>query len=135
VSADKLTTEKLAIEGGPQAVGSLGPFPAKIGKEELLEILDMWEFSPENKAKLKEIIEQQTNLRGPHLFRPKACRSVVYTTLKSMTGIYTCSGNISLTKKQCPKMDCPGGVRFLLKNYLNIHARCVLGPWICYPKL
>jgi hypothetical protein len=27
-------TSKLALEGGPKAVGMLGPFPTKIGKEE-----------------------------------------------------------------------------------------------------
>src|SRR4030042_2045014 len=61
--------EKLAIEGGARAVCELGPFPTKIGADELLEILGMWEFSSENTAKLKQIIEGESNLKGPHLFR------------------------------------------------------------------
>ncbi|MDH4240841.1 MAG: DegT/DnrJ/EryC1/StrS family aminotransferase [Phycisphaerae bacterium] len=61
--------EKLAIEGGARAVCEFGPFPTKIGADELLEILDMWEFSPENAAKIKQIIEGESNIKGPHLFR------------------------------------------------------------------
>jgi len=64
-----MSKEKLAIEGGDRAVGELGPFPTKIGADELLEILDMWEFSPENTAKIKQIIESESNIKGPHLFR------------------------------------------------------------------
>ena len=64
-----MSAEKLAIDGGPRAVPELGPFPTKIGAEELLEILDMWEFSPENRAKIRQLIESEANLRGPHLFR------------------------------------------------------------------
>ena len=65
----KVSTEKLAINGGSKAVQNLGPFPAKIGKDELLEIMSMWEFSPRNQQKLHEIIEGESNLKGPHLFR------------------------------------------------------------------
>jgi 8-amino-3,8-dideoxy-alpha-D-manno-octulosonate transaminase len=64
-----VSAEKLAIDGGPKAVQELGPGRTKIGAEELLEILDMWEFSPENRAKIRDIIESETNLKGPHLFR------------------------------------------------------------------
>jgi 8-amino-3,8-dideoxy-alpha-D-manno-octulosonate transaminase len=64
-----MAKEKLAIEGGDRAVCELGPFPTKIGADELLEILDMWEFSPENAAKIKQIIEGEGNIKGPHLFR------------------------------------------------------------------
>ena len=60
---------KLAVDGGAKAVPELGPFPTKIGGEELLEILDMWEFSPENRAKIRQIIKSEANLKGPHLFR------------------------------------------------------------------
>ncbi len=101
MSPEKLTTEKLAIEGGPKAVGRLGPFPAKIAKEELLEILDMWEFSPENEAKLKEVIEQQTNLRGPHLFRyynPKPSKvAAAEEAMKQMVGTKYCLATNSCT--------------------------------------
>ncbi|MCK4602079.1 MAG: DegT/DnrJ/EryC1/StrS family aminotransferase [Phycisphaerae bacterium] len=61
--------EQLAIDGGPRTVAKLGPYPTKIGRQELLELLDLWEFSPENKARLTEIIESEPNLKGPHLFR------------------------------------------------------------------
>lgn len=64
-----MNEEKLAVEGGARAVCELGPFPTKIGADELLEILDMWEFRPENAAKIKQIIESESNLKGPHLFR------------------------------------------------------------------
>ena len=62
-------TDQLAIEGGPKAVAQLGPFPSKIGKPELLELLDLWEFSPENRAAITAAIEREKNLKGPHLFR------------------------------------------------------------------
>ncbi|MFH1006190.1 MAG: DegT/DnrJ/EryC1/StrS family aminotransferase [Candidatus Latescibacterota bacterium] len=64
-----MSTEKLAAEGGPKAVAELGPFPTKIGAEELLEIVEMWEFSPENRDRIREIIKSETGLKGPHLFR------------------------------------------------------------------
>lgn len=59
----------MAIDGGGKAVQKLGPFPAKIGPEELLEILSMWQLSPENEARIKEIVESEANIQGPHLFR------------------------------------------------------------------
>ena len=73
-----MNKEKLAIEGGARAVCELGPFPTKIGADELLEILDMWEFRPENAAKIKQIIESESNLKGPHLFRYYNC--LLYTS-------------------------------------------------------
>ncbi|MGD0224218.1 MAG: DegT/DnrJ/EryC1/StrS family aminotransferase [Terriglobia bacterium] len=69
--------ELLASEGGPKAVTKLGPFPSKLGREELWELIDLWEFSPENKQRIKEIIEHEVNVEGPHLFRyynPKPSR-------------------------------------------------------------
>jgi len=62
-------TENLAINGGSKAVGKLGPFPTKIGKEELLEIMSMWQFSPQTEQKLKALIENESAIAGPHLFR------------------------------------------------------------------
>ncbi len=101
MSPRKLKTEKLALEGGPKAAGRLGPFPAKIGKEELLEILDMWEFSPANQAKLKEIIGQEANLRGPHLFRyynPKPSKvAAAEQAMKQMVGTKYCLATNSCT--------------------------------------
>lgn len=69
--------EALAVKGGPKAVPRLGPFPTKIGKEELWELIDMWDFSPAKKEKIREILDAETNLQGPHLFRyynPKPSR-------------------------------------------------------------
>ena len=101
MSPEELITERLASEGGPKAVGQLGPFPTKIGKEELLEILDMWEFSPENETKLKEIVEQQANLRGPHLFRyynPKPSKvAAAEEAMKQMVGTEYCLATNSCT--------------------------------------
>ena len=62
-------TEELAINGGSKAIDQLGPFPTKIGRDELLEVLDLWQLGPENDKKIKQIIESETDLRGPHLFR------------------------------------------------------------------
>ena len=62
-------TEKLAVDGGPKAVPELGPFPTKIGGDELLEILELWEFSPVNRDRIRRIIESEADLKGPHLFR------------------------------------------------------------------
>ena len=69
--------EMLASEGGPKAVAQLGPFPSKLGREELWELIDMWEFSPSNKERIKEILENDSKVEGPHLFRyynPKPSR-------------------------------------------------------------
>lgn len=49
---------------------TLGPFTTKIHKEELLELLDLWEFAPNVKEKIGALIEEHaTQLKGPHLFR------------------------------------------------------------------
>jgi dTDP-4-amino-4,6-dideoxygalactose transaminase len=64
-----VSTDKLALHGGHKAVQELGPFPTKIGKEELLEILSMWQFRPQTAQKLKELIESEPDVKGPHLFR------------------------------------------------------------------
>ena len=69
--------ESSVIEGTTKAVPKLGPFPTKIGREELWEIIDMWDFSPGNKEKIKAVLASDANLQGPHLFRyynPKPSR-------------------------------------------------------------
>ncbi len=49
---------------------SLGPYTSKIHKEELLELLDLWEFGPDVKEKIRALIDAQADqLKGPHLFR------------------------------------------------------------------
>ena len=64
-----MKTNKLAINGGPKTVEKLGPFPTKIGKDELLEVLDLWQYSGETMAKIKALIEQDNGIKDPHLFR------------------------------------------------------------------
>lgn len=62
-------TTTLAVNGGSKAVEQLGPYPTKIGKEELLEILDMWEFGDQTADKIRQLIRDEPDVRGPHLFR------------------------------------------------------------------
>ncbi len=64
-----MKNEPSVVEGATKAVPKLGPFPTKIGREELWEIVDMWEFSPGNKEKIKAILASDANVHGPHLFR------------------------------------------------------------------
>ncbi len=64
-----MCSARLAIDGGPKAVERLGPFPSKIGPEELLEIIDMWDFSGDTKARLAGLIKADRSIKGPHLFR------------------------------------------------------------------
>lgn len=89
-----MSEEKLAIDGGGKAVEKLGPFPTKIGPEELLEILSMWEFSPENQEKLKNIIDSESHLKGPHLFRyynPKPSKvEAAETAMRKLIGTKYC---------------------------------------------
>jgi 8-amino-3,8-dideoxy-alpha-D-manno-octulosonate transaminase len=69
--------ESSVIEGMTKAVPKLGPYPTKIGREELWEIIDMWDFSPGNKEKIQAVLASDTNIQGPHLFRyynPKPSR-------------------------------------------------------------
>jgi dTDP-4-amino-4,6-dideoxygalactose transaminase len=56
-------------ESHRKAVPALGPYPTKIGREELLELLDLWQFSPETKQRITELINTDRKLQGPHLFR------------------------------------------------------------------
>ena len=61
---------RLAIDGGDKAVPKLGPYTSKIHKEELEELLDLWEFAPGVKEKMVALIEKSADqLKGPHLFR------------------------------------------------------------------
>ena len=72
-----MSEERPAVDGGEKAVPKLGPFPAKIGREELWALIDMWEMSPEGKARIRETLEAEADVRGPHMFRyynPKPSR-------------------------------------------------------------
>jgi 8-amino-3,8-dideoxy-alpha-D-manno-octulosonate transaminase len=49
---------------------TLGPYATKIHQEELIELLDLWEFAPGLKEKITGLIHDQADeLKGPHLFR------------------------------------------------------------------
>lgn len=96
-----MAVEKLAVEGGSKAVDKLGPFPTKIGKEELLEVLDLWQMSPENTSKIKTIIESEKNLKGPHLFRyynPRPSKvAAAEAAMKELIGTKFCMATNSCT--------------------------------------
>lgn len=48
----------------------LGPYQTKIHQEELLELLDLWEFAPGAKEKITALVQEGADqLKGPHLFR------------------------------------------------------------------
>jgi 8-amino-3,8-dideoxy-alpha-D-manno-octulosonate transaminase len=61
------TIEK--TESPSKAVPRLGPYPTKIGQEELLELLDLWQFTPETKRQIAALVKNDQELQGPHLFR------------------------------------------------------------------
>ena len=88
------TEELLASEGGPKAVPKLGPFPSKLGRDELWELIDLWEFSPGNKQRLREILESDLNIEGPHLFRyynPKPSRvAAAEEAMRALIGTKYC---------------------------------------------
>ena len=44
-------------------------FPARSAARGAREIIDMWDFSPGNKERIKAILASDANLQGPHLFR------------------------------------------------------------------
>ena len=69
-------------------------FPTKIGKSELLEVLDLWEMSPETTAQIKMMIEAEAHLKGPHLFRyynPRPSKvQAAEEAMKKLIGTYYC---------------------------------------------
>jgi dTDP-4-amino-4,6-dideoxygalactose transaminase len=77
-----------------KAVPQLGPYPTKIGSEELLEVLDLWQFSPETKKQITEIVRSDRNLQGPHLFRyynPRPSKvEAAERALAELTGVRHC---------------------------------------------
>ena len=89
-----MSFSSLAINGGTKAVTNLGPFPTKIGKEELLELIDMWELDSKDQNKIRQIIRSATNLKGPHLFRyynPKPSKvAAAEAAMKDLIGTKYC---------------------------------------------
>ena len=59
----------LAVNGGPRAAAPLSPQPSKLGREELMELIGLWEMSPDVRRKIEALLAGDTALRGPHLFR------------------------------------------------------------------
>ena len=86
------TVERL--ESPAKAVPRLGPFPTKIGGEELLELLDLWQFTPETKRQITELVEADRQLQGPHLFRyynPRPSKvEAAETALADLIGVKHC---------------------------------------------
>jgi dTDP-4-amino-4,6-dideoxygalactose transaminase len=75
-------------EDTTKAVPRLGPYPTKIGGEELLELLDLWQFTPETKRQITELVRADRQLQGPHLFRYYNPRpSKVEAAEKAMSGL------------------------------------------------
>jgi 8-amino-3,8-dideoxy-alpha-D-manno-octulosonate transaminase len=94
--------EKLAIDGGSKAVtANPAAGPTKIGADELLELIDLWDFAPGTKEKLREIIRKDTGVRGPHLFRyynPKPSRvEAAENAMKQLIGTKYCLATNSCT--------------------------------------
>ena len=71
-----------------QGRACLGPYPTKIGSEELLELLDLWQFTPETQRQITELVKADRQLQGPHLFRYYNPRpSKVEAAEKAMGGL------------------------------------------------
>lgn len=72
----------------------LGPYKTKIHKEELIELLDLWEYGPGIKEQLERLIEHDSHLKGPHLFRyynPRPSKVVAAEEeMKKMIGTKHC---------------------------------------------
>jgi dTDP-4-amino-4,6-dideoxygalactose transaminase len=96
-----MAEERLAIDGGKKAVPELGPFPTKLGADELWEIIGLFDFSPENRARLRAILDSEPNLRGPHLFRyynPKPSKvAEAEQAMAGLVGVKHCLGVNSCT--------------------------------------
>jgi len=86
--------ESSVIAGTTKAVPKLGPFPTKIGREELWEIIDMWDFSPGNKEKIQALLASDAHIQGPHLFRyynPKPSRvAAAEQAMRELIGVKHC---------------------------------------------
>ena len=50
--------KQLAIEGGAKAVKQMGSYPSKIHVDELLEVLDLWEFPAATRRTLTTAIRK-----------------------------------------------------------------------------
>ena len=62
--------EGKAMTDSKQPPITLGPYQTKIHQEELLELIDLWEFAPGTKEKITTLVRESANdLKGPHLFR------------------------------------------------------------------
>ena len=59
----------LAIEGGPKAVEKLGPYPPKVGADELLAVMDLWPLSRETTKRIRDLIRKDPPRAEPHMCR------------------------------------------------------------------
>ena len=83
----------LAVDGGPQAAGQLGPYPTKLGAEELWGLIDLWDFAPGVKEKIQALVFSES-VAGPHLFRyynPKPSRvEAAERAMAELVGVKHC---------------------------------------------
>ena len=96
-----MAQERLAIDGGEKAVPQLGLCPTKIGTEELLALIDLWELTEQGKARIREVLEAEPEIRGPHLFRyynprPSAV-AAAEDAMAELIGVKHCLGVNSCT--------------------------------------
>jgi dTDP-4-amino-4,6-dideoxygalactose transaminase len=67
---DTKKTETLTLVTPTSTKISLGPCATKIHKDELIELLDLWEFGPGVKEQIVGLVQKNAStLKGPHLFR------------------------------------------------------------------
>ena len=75
--------------------------PTKIGKDELLEVLDLWQFSAGSMEKIRTIIDADKGVKGPHLFRyynPRPSKvAAAEKAMKDLIGTKYCMATNSCT--------------------------------------
>ena len=65
-----MSREKLAVDGGARAVKKAKPRTGKIHVEELIGLLDLWQYPPGLRQKLLTLLKTNAAaIKGPHLFR------------------------------------------------------------------
>jgi len=137
-----MSDEKLAVEGGPKAVAQLGPYPTKIGRDELWQIIDMWDFSQGVKDKLRQIIFSDSDVRGPHLFRyynPKPSRvEAAEEAMRKLIGVKHCLAVNSCTSALVASMRALGigaGDEVIVPGYTFFATAATVGACNALPVI
>jgi len=96
-----MSEKDLAINGGAAVAKEMSKMPSKIGKDELLEIIDMWDFAGDTKKQIADLIKKNAAVAGPHLFRyynPKPSKvAAAEAEMKKFIGTQYCIGMNSCT--------------------------------------